>query len=328
MSLFRLTRNGTYHIYRQLWRANSAEATIGEETLTDLLTIELKLGIKFSNLEGIDTQIIQCNKSKEKELGADFLWYIRSNKSKKYIGLYLQAKKSSNNEGSCMLWHDYTNEIPLGGGGKITRQVDNLIHNAKIHKAIPLYCIYNFLEYSNLDKNNTDYLRKRGYPSKFIVPLEFSFTYVDARHVRSLLNQKNKDKDGNEITNRRTFKFKEIMGFPLYTLFTKLHDMDNSETITQRVYRNANLIYESLKDHNHMSGKRNSFDINNLSEEHNYILHDLPDHIRDLINNRPIRNKNIDENLLPSAIIITSTDEDVTDKKINELLEQEKPFML
>ncbi|SFH48021.1 hypothetical protein SAMN04487776_11915 [Priestia megaterium] len=327
MSLFQVTRETTHYLFEHLLCGNYAEATMGEETMTDLLAVDLKIRILFTALKGLDTKIVQCDKHKEKETGADFLWYIHSKKSGKYIGLYVQAKRSidsynssKDSLGRCKLSHNYKNPIPVGSGRSaavITRQVDNLIHQAEIAKAIPLYCFYNFLDTDTLSSPNSDYLTKRKFPSSLLWPDEFSFTYAHAKHVQELLNKK---RGTNATQNRNTFKFKEIMGFPFYTLFAKLTRLDNSTNITQRIYRNAMLTYDSLSDPKVMVDKNP----NDYNKEDKYILDKLPDHIQALfdgnsINDKSTRNKNLNKEPLPSYVILTSTDEDITDETLNQL---------
>ncbi|MCM3255572.1 DUF6615 family protein [Priestia aryabhattai] len=242
MSLFRLTRDVTPHLYRHLWRANAAGASVGEETLTDLFAIDLKLRSKKL---GVDTRIIQCNTNLEKQSGADFLWYIGSEKYREWIVFFVQAKKSKFLTGKCKLAHNYRNPIPVGSRRtKIVRQIDNLVFKAEIIKATPLYCFYNFFEAPFLGGSIPYYLWKRKsglrFPIYLIRPEEFSFTYVKAEHVSRLLSKK---RGKNASQNRQTFKFEELKSFPFYSLFANLHTKDTSKTITKRLYSNSMLTY-------------------------------------------------------------------------------------
>jgi hypothetical protein len=103
--------------------AKELSINIQEETLTEIMLIDLKTNIKKF---GLKTKIVHCNKTTESRVGTDFLWFVGSNIKKSWVAFYVQAKKYSNDR--YYLKHDYTSikpKPPRGSGSK--RQVDNLI---------------------------------------------------------------------------------------------------------------------------------------------------------------------------------------------------------
>ncbi|MDP9579710.1 UNVERIFIED_ORG: hypothetical protein J2X74_005583 [Bacillus sp. 1751] len=294
MSLSKIIREITYHFYRYLERARSVGATIGEETITDLLSIELKS--IHSSVDGISTSstsFVQCNKNTEKKTGSDFLWYIYSTKTKKYVGLYVQAKKSPHDNGKCDLSHNYKTAVTIGSSGPSKRQVDNLIYKADKANAIPLYCVYNYLDCTYMaNTRQPPYLNARRWPTNLWRPEEFSFTYVNAKHVQTLLNQK----IGTQ--NRRTFDFEEIEEMPFYTLFINQPPMNTNRTITDAIIENA-MINSEERDKNR------------------YLLDSLPKHIQELLNRGQEYVQNVDNSikkLLPAHVILTETDQQISEK--------------
>lgn len=300
MSLSKTIRDITHYLYWYLKRANQAKATIGEETITDLLSIELKTILP--SVSGMSTSYVQCNKNTEKKTGSDFLWYIYSTKTRKYVGLYVQAKKSPHDNGKCDLSHNYKNAVTIGSSGSSKRQVDNLIYKADKAKAIPLYCVYNYLDGSYMDSTNQlPYLSTRRWPTNLSEPEEFSFTYVNAKHVQTLLNKK------KGTQSRRTFDFEEIEEMPFYSLFSNQHPMHTNRTITETIIENAMIMSEE-------------------QDKNRYILDSLPDYIQELMERGQEYAQNVDNSikkLLPAHILVTETDQEISEEISEKESEEE-----
>ncbi|MFE0624808.1 DUF6615 family protein [Priestia aryabhattai] len=299
MSLFKTTRDITHYLYCYLERAKQADATMGEETITELLSIELKTVL--SSMSDINTRFVQCNKSTEKKTGSDFLWYIQSTKTRKYVGLYVQAKKSPYTNGKCDLSHNYKNPITVGSSGLIKTQVDNLIYKAKEAEAIPLYCVYNYLDYRYMNSvNHPPYLSARRWPTILMEPKEFSFTYVNAKHVKTLLSET------KGTQNRRTFDFEEIKEMPFYSLFGNQHGTNTNKTIIETIIKNATIMSEE-------------------QDENRYLLDSLPKHIEELLEGGSEYAQNVDNSikkLLPAYILVTSTDQEISEEISEKLVEK------
>ncbi|PFL65074.1 hypothetical protein COJ27_09580 [Bacillus cereus] len=153
MNLCHLSIRETNKLYATMKMAQELGIKIQEETLTELMLIDLKFHIEKM---GFNTIIKHCNKSEEFELGTDFLWFVGSNKKKSWVAFRIQAKKLKENQ-RYFLKHNYKN---AKGGESITRQVDKLIATSeKINlgdttsfRAIPIYCFYNCLNDETLSK--------------------------------------------------------------------------------------------------------------------------------------------------------------------------------
>lgn len=157
------------YLSRLSWRINKNSydlklLKIGEETITDLLLMEL------ANLQE-KTIVRKFNKqSEEPKNGADWEWWIKV--SDKVIGFRIQAK---------LLTYNKNNRSPVYKGiGKTVGstsnlQIDNLIQQAHTGredgKLIPIYSFYNYLaENNNLDDG---------------------WTYAYAEVIKELLPEKN-----------------------------------------------------------------------------------------------------------------------------------------
>lgn len=296
MSLSKTIRDITHFLYWYLKRANQAKATMGEETITDLLSIELKTILP--SVSGMSTSYVQCNKNTEKKTGSDFLWYIYSTKTKKYVGLYVQAKKSPHDNGKCDLSHNYKTDVTIGSSSS-KRQVDNLIYKAKNAKAIPLYCVYNHLDTNTMSiKNKPTYLSTRKWPDNLTNPSEFSFTYVNAKNVQSLLNQPMKHQ---KTKTRRTFDFEEIKEMPFYSLFSNQDSTSTNRDITKTIIKNATIMSEE-------------------QDKDQYLLDSLPEEFKKLLKGGQKYVQTLDNSTkksLPTHVLLTETDQEFS-KDISE----------
>ncbi|MCM3255583.1 DUF6615 family protein [Priestia aryabhattai] len=301
MSLSKTIRDITHFLYWYLKRANQAKATMGEETITDLLSIELKTILP--SVSGMSTSYVQCNKNTEKKTGSDFLWYIYSTKTKKYVGLYVQAKKSPHDNGKCDLSHNYKTGVTIGSFSS-KRQVDNLIYKAKNAKAIPLYCVYNCLDKHYISSTNQPpYLSAQGWPKNLTEPKEFSFTYVNAKNVQSLLNQPMKHQ---KTKTRRTFDFEEIKEMPFYSLFSNQDSKNPNRDITKTIIENATIMSEGL-------------------DKDQYLLDSLPEEFKKLLKGGQKYVQTLDNSTkksLPTHVLLTETDQEFS-KDISKDISEE-----
>ena len=106
-----------------------------EETLTDLNILNL---VK-AKLPGIS--VFKSNKSQESKYGFDVEFWIGSDVDG-WCRLVVQAKKVNSDGEYASLEHAI-------GNNKSRRQIDVLEEFARINKAIPLYCFYNYSEVAN-----------------------------------------------------------------------------------------------------------------------------------------------------------------------------------
>ncbi|MEM5007391.1 DUF6615 family protein [Priestia megaterium] len=305
MNFCQLLKHETEKIYQTLKVAQELEIDIQEETLTELMLIDLKLQ---SQQLGLNTTIVHCNKHTESRTGTDFLWFIGSKKYNSYIAFYIQAKKYSHEK--YKLKHTYKKPKH----GNIYDQAKNLIYNAKNaagFEAIPVYCFYNLLDDKTLLESS--YLKK--FPHLDIRKEEFSFTYASAYHVESLLSkvhQTRKEKDGLKKKNicRAHFSFEEVQGLPIHTLFYKTTKYGLAHDIGWNFVDSHTTLYEGR---NHT--------LHYLVNDYKYAL---PSYIKELLDEEKNNNKTeedineeeiMDEGVsldvfkyLPHHIIISSED--------------------
>jgi hypothetical protein len=113
--------------WERLRDSQSLEIRFGEETITDLLLLDLK------RKNPARTRVIQTPKPKEKDQGTDWEWWIGSPRVP-WLRFAVQAKKlnlkSSRYDG---LKHQVGSAL----------QIDLLEKYAARNRAIPLYCFYN-----------------------------------------------------------------------------------------------------------------------------------------------------------------------------------------
>ena len=116
---------------RQTWEhlgaAKALSVSFGEETITDLLTLDLKrLGLTT-------TMWKQTSKPKEANFGTDFEWWI-GHDTIGWVRFAVQAKKL--NVGSQQ--YNFTHMVHG------SQQLDILENHARAVGARPLYCLYNY----------------------------------------------------------------------------------------------------------------------------------------------------------------------------------------
>lgn len=118
----------------QLKASEKLDIRFGEETLTDLLLLELKR----ANIPSI--HIFQTSKAKESIRGTDWEWWVGSAKVG-WLRFAIQAKKL----GPSTRRYDHLNHKVSG-----TRQIDLLKSYASATDSIALYCLFNRVETSEV----------------------------------------------------------------------------------------------------------------------------------------------------------------------------------
>lgn len=122
--------------WRRLARAHLLRARLGEETLTDLLVLEM-LHYQKSNA----FQVIHPTRLRESRWGADLLVWIRGRKGLSQF-LAIQAKKLYPDGHYKALNHHVSPGV---------RQIDLLDAFARQYRAIPLYLLYNYFDSGSLN---------------------------------------------------------------------------------------------------------------------------------------------------------------------------------
>jgi Family of unknown function (DUF6615) len=115
--------------WERLQDSQTLEVRFGEETITDLVLLELKR----AHAPGI--AVLQTNKKAESTQGTDWEWWLGSNGSG-WLRFAVQAKKfdpSSKRYGA--LGHKVGDDL----------QIDLLEKFAAANRAIPFYCLFNFV---------------------------------------------------------------------------------------------------------------------------------------------------------------------------------------
>ncbi|MDF0738853.1 hypothetical protein P0096_24055 [Bacillus pacificus] len=282
--------------------AQELDIKIQEETLTELMLINLKASIQANTEEniqkkGLKTIIKHCNKSAEFNLGTDFLWFVGSNKKNSWVAFYIQAKKIKDNQ-KYFLKHNYKNKTG-NESTPILRQVDKLITAAEdihlgykdIRRAIPIYCFYNYLSDETL--NAADYLNDfQKIPKE---KKDFSFTYSSAYHVKFLLDQTHSAKQG---TTKNTFSFNDLKGLPIYTLFC---DTNTNQSLANRILKTYKGYHEKL-----VSDRESKY--NFFLNDHKYIFKELPPVVESLIKDSTDTSDKYAGTDLPSYIMVTYED--------------------
>jgi len=111
--------------WERLRDAKTFDVRFGEETITDLLLLDLKR--KAFHM----TSVIQTSKYEEKDTGTDWEWWLGH--SGRWLRLAIQAKKLKRNERYDSLGHKVNTK----------RQIDLLDSYAAANNALPMYCFYN-----------------------------------------------------------------------------------------------------------------------------------------------------------------------------------------
>ena len=128
---FRLLEELARATFGRLKSAKELEISQGEETITDIILLEM------ARLKPLGMRVIKVTKSEESIRGIDWDWWIRRPDGQ-WAHLAVQAKKLSPDAGV------YGS---LGHKVRGIRQVELLEHYAKNYPqqpAVPVYCLYNF----------------------------------------------------------------------------------------------------------------------------------------------------------------------------------------
>lgn len=129
MTLCEISQKKSSWIWSALRSARLHKSKIGEESITDFFVLELKKASKGTYF------IDSFTRPKEKVTGADWeLWF--TGPTGKWIGLRVQAKVISIDGKRYPQLHYKRKDG--------TYQIDQLVTDAKKHKATPLYCLYSY----------------------------------------------------------------------------------------------------------------------------------------------------------------------------------------
>jgi len=126
-SIFEALANDTWQRLRD---SRALEIRFGEETVTDLVLLELKR----SQIPGIE--VLQTNKKAESNQGTDWEWWLGSPQSG-WLRFAIQAKKL---DPTTFRYSKLSHKVSE------TLQIDILERYAQLNKAIPMYCLFNFVE--------------------------------------------------------------------------------------------------------------------------------------------------------------------------------------
>lgn len=112
--------------WNRLHDASDLSIRFGEETITDLLLLDLR------RMKPLVAEFIQTNKSQESVSGTDFEWWLGSDRIG-WIRFAVQAKKLDFRS----MRYGFTHKV------NGTFQIDLLERFAKANGATPIYCLYN-----------------------------------------------------------------------------------------------------------------------------------------------------------------------------------------
>lgn len=140
----------------------------GEETITDLNLLE----IAMSQYSGV--KVIKTAKYEEKNQGTDWEWWI-GNSRIGYLRYAVQAKKIDKK---------FIHYKSLGHKVESEQQIDILEKYARINRAIPLYCFYNY-------SDNTD-LTPYWHCNLRLDDEQFGCTITPLKNVKQALQQRGK----------------------------------------------------------------------------------------------------------------------------------------
>lgn len=113
--------------WERLRDARALGIRFGEETITDLVLLEMK------RKHSARSYIAQTPLHKEKTQGTDWEWWIGSDRVG-WIRYAVQAKRLNKD----LRYGSITHKV------NGTKQIDLLERYAKKHRALPLYCLYNY----------------------------------------------------------------------------------------------------------------------------------------------------------------------------------------
>lgn len=129
MTLCEVSQKKVSWIWTALRNARLHKSKIGEESITDFFVLELKKASKGTYF------IDSFTRPQEKITGADWeLWF--TGPTKKWVGLRVQAKVISIDGKRYSQLHYKRKDG--------TYQIDQLVADAKKHKATPIYCLYSY----------------------------------------------------------------------------------------------------------------------------------------------------------------------------------------
>lgn len=129
MILISVLENLAVDTWERLRDSRALEINFGEETITDLLLMDLK------RKRPSTSRIIQTPKTKEKDKGTDWEWWIGSDRTS-WIRFAVQAKKLHIDSGR---YNGLSHKVGS------TLQIDLLERYASANDAVPLYCFYNYV---------------------------------------------------------------------------------------------------------------------------------------------------------------------------------------
>ena len=148
MRVAELISEDTWHRLQQSW---SLGIRLGEETLTDLLLLDLARDAPWG------LQLSQTTKSQEAHRGTD-LEILVSTKSGGFVGFAIQAKKlyptKYTDDGG--IYKNLNSKV----GNTDLRQIDVLERYSQRVGAIPFYLLYNFVDEYGLAKRQLALLQK------------------------------------------------------------------------------------------------------------------------------------------------------------------------
>ncbi len=142
MKLCDTFRKLSFETWYKLYSAKTVDMQLGEETITDINLLELKL--KHGN--EIITKTF--TKPKESNTGADWEWWL-TGKSKKWLGIRIQAKILNHKTNKYEHLHYYKNNKQKTKKYQSDRLVKSSMSDSI--KRIPLYCLYSY--WDNLNYN-------------------------------------------------------------------------------------------------------------------------------------------------------------------------------
>ena len=148
-----------------LGRAKRLRARFGEETLTDLLVLDM-----LPNQRARGFWLLPTTKHAEGSCGADLFVAVRHHTGR-WSRFALQAKK---------LYPDDKYRM-LDGGGKCASQLDKLERFARQLRALPLYLLYNH--------SNTAQSSEHWHCSKTFAEGQLGCTLVPSWHIRQMIRR-------------------------------------------------------------------------------------------------------------------------------------------
>lgn len=220
---------------------------LGEETLTDLLILDLLR----QHIPDIHIEVF--TKNREGKNGADWEWWFRD-KSGKCVGMRVQAKVIDKS-GKIFehLHYPYPNYNKLK---KSSYQCEKLIASAndEFYPLIPVYCLYT--HWSSPPELISNLI---GFKPTIYNQASFGCSIIAAENIRKLRMKKNKREHNRKLVDTLPYSM------PLPYLLCNAHDSSNSIT--------GKILGAFIA-----TGTLNSAE--------GYLLPTLPDYIAELLENR------------------------------------------